>query len=131
MILREMNPWYLLAFQFLQLSVVHLKLYKALLIYVKLLISKTFFENIFAQVRNILAQVLPTNTQSYSRVIHYKHHYLCCFCCQCLKKRDKKKTKLRNIPKAENKSLQWGKMTTKRYVTPITKRKLKKLTSND
>ena len=88
MILWEMNAPYLVTFQFLQLSVVHLKLYKALLIYVKLLISKTFFEKIFAQVTNILAKALQFNTQSYSRVIHYKHHYLWCFCCQCLKERD-------------------------------------------
>ena len=88
MILMKMNAWYLLTFQFVELSVVHLKLYKALLIYVKLLISKTFFENIFPQVRNILAKVLPFNVQTYSRVIRYKHHYLWCFCCQCLKERD-------------------------------------------
>ena len=38
-----------------------------------------------------LAEVLPTNVQFYSRVIHYKHHYLWWFCCHSLKERDEKK----------------------------------------
>ena len=67
--------------------------------------SQTFIENIFAQKRNIQVKILSTNTQSYSRVIHYKHHYLWCFGCIGLKERNLKKTKKpRNIRKTENRS---------------------------
>lgn len=65
--------------------------FKALLslwiIYKKLLILKNIYWKIFV---------------CYSKAIHYRHHYLWDFCCQGLKEKRLKKTKLNNIHNGEN-----------------------------